>query len=127
MSGTCLARHATVGGVTHTGGNARETFLYLTTRGRKTGLPRTIEIWFVEHAGCYYVVAERREQAQWVQNIARESAVSFRIGAREDPAPSAPATARIVRERQLIAEAALRMDEKYAWSDGLVVEICPRP
>jgi hypothetical protein len=28
--------------------HSNEQFLYLTTTGRKTGLPREIEIWFVE-------------------------------------------------------------------------------
>ena len=49
-------------------------FLYLTTTGRVSGLPRTIEIWFVEDAGRYYVVAERREEAQWVKNIEHDPA-----------------------------------------------------
>ena len=32
-------------------------FLYLTTIGRRTGLPREIEIWFTERDGRYYVIA----------------------------------------------------------------------
>ena len=32
-----------------------ERFLYLTTIGRVSGQPRTIEIWFVEHDGAFYV------------------------------------------------------------------------
>jgi deazaflavin-dependent oxidoreductase (nitroreductase family) len=108
-----------------TEGRRGETFLYLTTRGRVSGLPRTIEIWFVERAGCYYVVAERREKAQWVQNIQRDPAVRFRVGTRGQPGPDSPGTARIVREAELIAIVASRMDEKYGWSDGLVVEIRP--
>ena len=43
--------------------------LYLTTIGRRSGLPRTIEIWFTYHAGRLYLNAERRFAAQWVQNI----------------------------------------------------------
>jgi hypothetical protein len=38
-----------------------ERFLYLTTTGHKSGLPRRIEIWFVGHAGRHYLVSERRE------------------------------------------------------------------
>ena len=40
-----------------------EQYLYLTTTGRVTGKPREIEIWFVESAGKYYVLAEHREDA----------------------------------------------------------------
>jgi len=116
------ATRATVGGVTDAAGQS-ETFLYLTTRGRVSGLPRTIEIWFVEHAGCYYVVAERREEAQWVKNIQHDPAVRFRIGTRDEAGADALATARVVRETLLIAEVASRMDAKYGWSDGLIVEI----
>ena len=36
-------------------------FLYLTTTGRRTGLPREIEIWFTERGGHFYVIAEHRE------------------------------------------------------------------
>src|SRR5438132_181546 len=38
--------------------NADTPFLYLTTTGRKTGLPREIEIWFVEADGRLYILAE---------------------------------------------------------------------
>jgi deazaflavin-dependent oxidoreductase (nitroreductase family) len=95
----------------------------LTTTGRVSGLPRTIEIWFVERAGRYYVVAERRHEAQWVKNIERNPAVRFRVGTRDDGGEDAPATARVVRETDPIAAVAALMDAKYGWSDGLVVEI----
>jgi deazaflavin-dependent oxidoreductase (nitroreductase family) len=102
-----------------------ERFLYLTTTGRKSGLPRTIEIWFVVHAGCYYVVAERREKAEWVQNLEVDPAVLVRVGERNDRGPSIPATARVVREAATVAEVSSRMVAKYGWSDGLAVEIRP--
>jgi deazaflavin-dependent oxidoreductase (nitroreductase family) len=102
-----------------------ERFLYLTTIGRVSGLPRTIEIWFVERGGHYYIVAERREAAQWVKNIERKSAVRFRVGTRDDHGEASAATASIVKEPALIATVASLMDAKYGWSDGLVVEIAP--
>ncbi len=52
-----------------------DTFLYLTTTGRTSGLPRSIEIWFVEHAGRYYIVSERREESGWVKNLRKEPSV----------------------------------------------------
>jgi hypothetical protein len=33
-------------------------YLYLTTRGRKTGRRRRIEIWFTQRGRSYYLVAE---------------------------------------------------------------------
>ena len=43
-------------------------YLHLTTTGRVTGQPREIEIWFTEHGGHFYLVAER-ESANWMRNI----------------------------------------------------------
>jgi deazaflavin-dependent oxidoreductase (nitroreductase family) len=107
-------------------GARRERFLYLTTTGRTSGLPRTIEIWFVERAGRCYVVAEHREEAQWVKNIERDAAVHFRLGTHDEANAVVPATARVVREAELVAEISALMDAKYGWSDGLIVEIRPR-
>jgi deazaflavin-dependent oxidoreductase (nitroreductase family) len=106
-----------------------ETFLYLTTRGRKTGLPRRIEIWFVEHGGCHYVVAEGREHAGWVKNLRAHAQARFSVGERDDRERSLPtqhARARFVdpdQERTLAAAVRSLMDAKYAWSEGLIVEL----
>jgi deazaflavin-dependent oxidoreductase (nitroreductase family) len=108
-----------------------EAFLYLTTRGRVSGLPRQIEIWFVEHEGRYYIVAEGREQAGWVKNLKASPAVTFSVGPREAPAsvvPPTPAEARAIDRAafpELAAAVAKAMDVKYGWSDGLIVEITP--
>jgi deazaflavin-dependent oxidoreductase (nitroreductase family) len=102
-----------------------ERFLYLTTTGRTSGLPRTIEIWFVQRGDRYYVVAERREHAQWVRNLQRDPAVTFRVGTREEQGAPSRAMARVVREDDLVAAVASLMDAKYGWSDGLVIEIAP--
>src|SRR3954464_12471476 len=40
--------------------------LYLTTVGRRTGLPREIEIWFVVWCERLYLFAETGEAAGWV-------------------------------------------------------------
>ncbi len=108
-----------------------ESFLYLTTTGRKSGLPRRIEIWYVCHNGGYYLVSERRERSHWVQNLQRDSSVQFSVGprARKDAVvPTTQATARTVEaadEPQLAATITSLMDEKYRWSDGLIVELMP--
>src|SRR5215813_5660322 len=54
--------------------------LYLTTVGRRTGLPREIEIWFVVWCERLYLFAETREAAGWVKNIRRNPEITVRIG-----------------------------------------------
>ena len=49
--------------------------LYLTTIGRRTGLPRDIEIWFVVCGGRFYLLAETGEAAGWVKNIRQNPGV----------------------------------------------------
>jgi deazaflavin-dependent oxidoreductase (nitroreductase family) len=98
------------------------TYLYLTTTGRITGQPREIEIWFAEHSGRFYLVAER-ENNNWVRNIQAQPQVKFRISDGE-----LNAAARLVhndREPQLVATVKALFDAKYGWSDGLVVELTP--
>ncbi len=100
-----------------------EQYLYLTTIGRKTGLPREIEIWFVEFAGKYYVLAEQRENAQWVKNIRANPRIRVRIGEK-----SFEATARVLdkeRDRATYEKAQRLEREKYGWGAGLPVEIVP--
>ena len=58
-------------------------FLYLTTTGRKTGLPREIEIWFVQDDGRFYILAEHGYKAHWVQNILINPRVHVRIGGQQ--------------------------------------------
>lgn len=70
-----------------------ESFLYLTTTGRTSGLPRRIEIWFVERAGRHYIVSERREGSGWVKNLSQDPRVSFSVGPRDAPASVVPITA----------------------------------
>lgn len=108
-----------------------EHFLYLTTIGRKTGLPRQIEIWFVEHQGRYYLVSEAREESKWVKNLLEASRVHFSIGTRdatEAVLPTTPALGRVVtpeREPLLVERVSALMQRKYGWSDGLMVELAP--
>ena len=101
-------------------------FLYLTTTGRKTGLPRQIEIWFVEIGGRFYILAEHYHRTQWVKNIRRDPRVRVRIGRRETPEFEATAHALDPRRDAELYQAAQRVSrEKYGWGDGLPVEITP--
>jgi deazaflavin-dependent oxidoreductase (nitroreductase family) len=51
----------------------------LHTTGRVTGQPREIEIWFTEHGGRFFLVAEH-ERAKWVRNIQSKPQVKVRVG-----------------------------------------------
>lgn len=103
----------------------RETseFLYLTTTGHKTGNPHEIEIWFVPHQDKFYLVSENRESSHWVQNIQQNPSITFHVGGhhytgrgRVVDADGESSLAKIIRRR---------MDAKYEWSDGLIVELTP--
>jgi deazaflavin-dependent oxidoreductase (nitroreductase family) len=98
-------------------------YLYLTTIGRRTGLPRQIEIWFTKRQGRFYIIAEHRERAQWVLNILADSHVQVRVGDRSFVAVARPVSEE--REPDLVSAVKTLSDTKYGWSDGLVVEIIP--
>ncbi len=106
-----------------------ETFLYLTTTGRKTGQPRKIEIWFVQHDGCYYLCAESRENANWVRNIQQQPQVTHYLAEGMDVVPTEEhdGTAQPLPDETDAKVQAVKalFDAKYNWSDGLIVEICP--
>jgi deazaflavin-dependent oxidoreductase (nitroreductase family) len=97
--------------------------LYLTTIGRRTGLPRQIEIWFVVCSEHFYLFAETGEAANWVKNIRRHPKVSVRIGEWH-----IDATAQVLdphTDRKLRDQVAQIANCKYGWGDGLPVEITP--
>jgi deazaflavin-dependent oxidoreductase (nitroreductase family) len=102
-----------------------EQYLYLTTTGRVTGKAREIEIWFVEHDGKFYILAEHRERADWVKNIARNPHVHARVGSSAFDATARALDA--VHDRDVFHIAQKSMTEKYGWGDGLPVEIAPHP
>ncbi len=64
---------------------AREQYCYLTTVGRWTGNPHTIEIWFAmpEDGGKLYMLSGGGERADWVKNIRHQPNVQVRIGSIE--------------------------------------------
>jgi deazaflavin-dependent oxidoreductase (nitroreductase family) len=97
--------------------------LYLTTTGRRSGLLRTIEIWFTYHAGRLYLNAERRFAAQWVQNVLQEPRVSVRLQGYEFAGQ-----ARVLdpqRDGVLWQTVVALSRQKYDWGEGLPVEITP--
>ena len=98
---------------------ATQQYLYMTSIGHKTDNPHEIEIWYVKHEDCYYLVSEKRENAHWVQNIRANPQITFRVGDN-----SFAGTATIPTDDGLISIIKHLMDEKYNWSNGLVVQLC---
>jgi deazaflavin-dependent oxidoreductase (nitroreductase family) len=58
---------------------AAEDFCYLTTIGRVTGRPRTIEIWFALEGDTVYMLSGGRDASNWVKNLKRHPEVKVRI------------------------------------------------
>jgi deazaflavin-dependent oxidoreductase (nitroreductase family) len=102
-----------------------EQYAYVTTTGRKTGLAREIEVWFVEHNDKIYILAEYGFRAQWVKNIIANPHVSVRIGRLEFAG-----TARVLDpEKDIETYAKVRelSREKTGWGEGMPVEIKRKP
>ena len=49
----------------------------LTTIGRKTGRPRTVELRFVYHNGSYYASSSRVDGKHWCQNMIKNPVVEI--------------------------------------------------
>ena len=58
---------------------AQQQYCYLTTKGRRTGNPHTIEIWFALEGKTLYILAGNGERADFVRNIRAEPEVQVRI------------------------------------------------
>lgn len=56
-----------------------EDFCYLTTTGRVSGTPHTIEIWFAHDGQTLYMLSGGGDGADWVKNARRRPEVSVRI------------------------------------------------
>jgi len=98
-------------------------YLYLTTTGRHSKLPREIEIWFTEYTGRFYLISERSRSANWVRNIETHPDVQWHAGGK-----SFRGRARLVdphTEPELCQTIQKLFVEKYGWGAGLVVELAP--
>jgi deazaflavin-dependent oxidoreductase (nitroreductase family) len=54
-------------------------FCYLTTRGRRTGRPHEIEIWFALAGRTLYLLSGGGARSDWVRNLRAEPAVTLRL------------------------------------------------
>jgi deazaflavin-dependent oxidoreductase (nitroreductase family) len=91
-----------------------ESFCYVTTRGRVTGRPHEIEIWYVERDGALYLMAGGGERADWVKNMRAEPSVTVRLAGDQFDA-----TAEVDPDDIDGLELRQRMAAKYqGWKDG---------
>ena len=63
-------------------GLSSEAYCYLTTTGRRSGEPHTVEIWFALRGSTAYLLSGGGERADWVRNLRRDPEVTVRIGDR---------------------------------------------
>jgi deazaflavin-dependent oxidoreductase (nitroreductase family) len=61
----------------------RHSVIDLTTVGRVTGRPHTIEIWFAQHGSSLYLLSGGGTRSDWVRNLTRTPGVRIRVGADE--------------------------------------------
>ena len=54
-------------------------FCYLTTRGRRTGRPHEIEIWFALDGQTLYLLSGGGEGSDWVRNLRADLRVAVRL------------------------------------------------
>jgi deazaflavin-dependent oxidoreductase (nitroreductase family) len=99
-----------------------EQYLYLSTRGRTSGQPREIEIWFTHREGRFYVIAEY-PTSNWLQNLRADPQAQVRVAGKRFAA-----RARFVTpdaEPELHRTVADLSTEKYGWGEGTIVELVP--
>jgi len=91
-------------------------YIWLTTIGRRSRLPRTVELWFALEGRTVYFLAGGGERADWVRNAADDPHVTVRLGSNEYPGlmrRPAPGSPEDTNARRWIAA-------KYqGWHEGL--------
>jgi deazaflavin-dependent oxidoreductase (nitroreductase family) len=58
----------------------RESLVQLTVRGRRTGKPYSVKIWFATRNGKIYVTSGRGMEANWIKNLRKNPDVELKIG-----------------------------------------------
>jgi deazaflavin-dependent oxidoreductase (nitroreductase family) len=69
--------------VTVTGALDHHQVIHLTTVGRVSGRPHTIEIWFAQHGSTLYMLSGGANRSDWVRNLTRSPAATVSVGGRE--------------------------------------------
>jgi deazaflavin-dependent oxidoreductase (nitroreductase family) len=95
-------------------GWADATFYYVTTTGRRTGNPHTVEIWCVAVDGALFLMAGSGMGSDTVRNaLAAPDDVTVRVGGE-----TRPARASLVDDADLDARVRAAMVGKYESSPG---------
>lgn len=92
---------------------AGEQYCYLTTRGRVTGRPHRIEIWFAIDNDTLYMLSGGGTRSDWVKNLRLTPAVSLEVGT-----GTFEGRARVVTDPSEDGMARSLLYEKYASSYG---------
>lgn len=82
-------------------------FCYLTTRGRLTGRPHEIEIWFALDGSTVFLLSGGGERSDWVRNLIVDASVTVRLAEHTYRATArvvAPGTDDDTRARRLVFE-----------------------
>lgn len=58
-------------------------FCYVTTTGRRSGKPHTIEIWFALRENRVFLLSGGGEGSDWVRNLQSNPTVGLRLGDRD--------------------------------------------
>ena len=91
----------------------------ITTVGRRTGLPRTVELRLVYLDGSFYASSARVENKHWCQNMLKNPAVEVKAGK-----DIFPCRARLVKD-EAIRLRVLTVRDSPALTDRVVFELRP--
>ena len=92
----------------------------LTTIGRKSGLPRTVELRFIYHQGSFYASSSRVKGKHWCENLLENPAVVITVKGQK-----VAGLARQINDDKLRREI-LAARESLSDLDRIVFEIKPR-
>ncbi|HEX6207407.1 MAG TPA: nitroreductase family deazaflavin-dependent oxidoreductase [Actinomycetota bacterium] len=87
---------------------AAEQFCYVTSIGRVTGRPHTIEIWFALDGRTLYLLSGGGRASDWVRTLERTPDVTVRLGDR-----IFPGRARVVTDAEEDERARRLVHDKY--------------
>lgn len=65
---------------------AVDDYCYLTTKGRRTGQPHRIEIWYADDGDTLYLLSGGGRSSDWVQNLLADPTVEVEIEGDTRPA-----------------------------------------
>jgi deazaflavin-dependent oxidoreductase (nitroreductase family) len=92
----------------------KEEYCYLTTKGRVSGRPHEIEIWFGMEDHTLYLLSGGGDKSDWVKNLLKDPQVTVRIARH-----TFKGVARIVKDEEEELMARHLLAGKYeGWKEG---------